>query len=346
MTTPLYYVYPFGENADDLTAIPTPAAGDGSVSYFAGWTDPYELDLLTNPSALPIPRGQMNQLFFDITNNLQEYQQYGAPQWVPAAQNLGSSLPYPIYATVYYSGVLYRNLVAANTATPGADATWAVVRTSTYVVDTSGAANTVTVPLVPAPAAYYAGMLLEVVIANTNTSATVVNVATLGNKAITYTTGNPLIGGELIAGGIALLQYDGTEFQLLNPVNASVISSVVASGSAINLSTGSAANVTHIDLTPGKWIVTGNVFVQTSGGAAADIFAWQQTGNTPTQPDASLFNGSNLATGSIAAEGIQIPTKFYTVAPSTTTTVNLNIISTFASTATACGGIYALKVGD
>lgn len=123
MTTPLYYIYPFGQNADDLTAIPAPAAIDGSVSYYYGWTDPYEYDLLTNPAALPIPRGQMNQLFFDITNNLQEYQQYGTPQWVDSSQP-GYPVSYPIYARVYYSGLVYENQVASNTSTPGSDDTW------------------------------------------------------------------------------------------------------------------------------------------------------------------------------------------------------------------------------
>jgi microcystin-dependent protein len=114
-----YYVYPFGENADDLTAIPDTAAVDGSVSYYAGWTPPYELDLLTDPTALPIPRGQMNQLFFDITNNLQQYQQYGSPEWV-----VGNTVSYPIYSRVYYLGQVYENQEAANTATPGADDSW------------------------------------------------------------------------------------------------------------------------------------------------------------------------------------------------------------------------------
>jgi len=122
-----YYVYPFGQSADDLTAIPTQIAGDGSVSYFQGWTDPYEYNLLSNPAALPIPRGQMNQLFLDITLNIQEYQQYGTPQFVLSSQNLGSPLPYPIYARVYYSGQVYENQVAGNTVTPGTDNSWLLI---------------------------------------------------------------------------------------------------------------------------------------------------------------------------------------------------------------------------
>lgn len=120
----LYYIYPFGQNADDLTAIPMPVAGDGSVSYYAGWTDPYEYDLLTNPAALPIPRGQTNQLFYDITNNIQQYQQYGVPFWITSSDNGGTSFPYPKYALAMYGGIVYENQVASNTATPGTDSTW------------------------------------------------------------------------------------------------------------------------------------------------------------------------------------------------------------------------------
>lgn len=117
-----YFPYAFGVSADDLTAIPDNAAIDGSVSYQDGWTQPYELNLLTNPAALPIPRGQMNQLFYDITLNIKEYQEYGTPQWVT-----GNTVQYPIYARVYYSGVVYENQVANNTVTPGTDDTWLVI---------------------------------------------------------------------------------------------------------------------------------------------------------------------------------------------------------------------------
>lgn len=125
----LYYVYPFGQMADDLTAIPTLNPVDGSVSYQNGWTDPYELNLLTDPAALPVPRGQMNQLFFDITNNIQEYQQYGTPQWISGLvfNPIGPVNGYPIYARVYYSGQVYESQISNNTNTPGTDTTWVAV---------------------------------------------------------------------------------------------------------------------------------------------------------------------------------------------------------------------------
>lgn len=214
MTTPyLYYANPFGVSADDLTAIPTPAAIDGSVSYQNGWTPPYEKNLLTDPAALPIPRGQMNQLFFDITYNLQEYQQFGSPQWV-----VGNTVAYPIYARVYSGGFVYENQVASNTATPGADATWLKI---------SGSANAVLPGMVMdwagpvAPAGYlladgsavsrttYAALLAN--ITRTVTNATTVNtqpqVTNLTNATTTFYPGMHIESANF-AGGTTVLTVD------------------------------------------------------------------------------------------------------------------------------------------
>lgn len=122
-----FYVYPFGVSGT-LASIPTVDPMTGEVSYQDGFTINYERDLITDPTALPIPRDQFNQLMYDITNNLQQYQTQGTPYWITAGQNLGVSYPYPIYARVAYdagSGMqIWENTVAANTATPGADDTW------------------------------------------------------------------------------------------------------------------------------------------------------------------------------------------------------------------------------
>lgn len=345
MTTPLYYVYPFGQTADDLTAIPIAAAGDGSVSYFAGWTDPYEYNLLTNPAALPIPRGQMNQLFFDITNNIQEYQQYGTPQFVPAAQNLGSPVPYPIFAKVYYNGAVYQNLVAANTAVPGVDNSWVIIRPSAYIADTSGSANTLTLALTPAPFAYFNGMTFQVLVANANTGATVVNVAGLGNVALVYTSGAPLIGGEMVAGGMALIEYTGSGFQLLNPIIPNIISSVILQGSSVGLTTTAAANVTQISLpVAGKWLVFGNVYFTSSGGSMLSGAAWVST-TSATPPDQAFTGLVSTASPVLNSNGINTP--FTEIITTGVQTVYLSALADFSvpGTITACGGIYAVKVG-
>lgn len=225
VATPHYYVYPFGINADDLTAIPDNAAVDGSVSYYAGWTDPYEYDLLTNPAALPIPRGQMNQLFFDITLNIQEYQQYGTPQWVA-----GNTVLYPIYARVYYNNLVYENQVSNNTATPGADATWNVVSGNTgglpigTIIDYAG---------IGAPTDFiscngsavsrttYAN-LLDVLtqVQNGTTTNTLNTVSGLTNTADMY-IGMPIEGTGIPSGTTIASIVDGTDITMSANATAS-----------------------------------------------------------------------------------------------------------------------------
>lgn len=117
---------PFGSNGD-LTAIPIPTQGDGQESYNQGFTVNYQQDLIETDTALPISRAQFNQLMFDITNNIQQYQTFGTPLWITAAQNDNGSGPTPfsygLYARVAYdagSGLqIWENQVSGNTNTPG-----------------------------------------------------------------------------------------------------------------------------------------------------------------------------------------------------------------------------------
>jgi hypothetical protein len=87
---------------------------------------------------------------------------------------------------------------------------------SNYYVDSSGAANTITVTI-PAPTtfAYAAGVQLAVKLSNTNTSASVnINVNTLGNIAVQNFDGSQPAVGQLVAGQILLMMYNGTAFVL------------------------------------------------------------------------------------------------------------------------------------
>src|SRR6266702_727591 len=76
-----------------------------------------------------------------------------------------------------------------------------------WSLDSSGAANTITVALTPALAEYKAGLEILVKIANTNTGATVVNCNTLGNKAVKTITGADPLAGALPAGALAKLAF-------------------------------------------------------------------------------------------------------------------------------------------
>lgn len=136
----------------------------------------------------------------------------------PDAGNVG------LFVITVANGAL--SLTSANIATYSAapfipaklPAIPAVVQNSTwtYAVDTSGAANTIAASLSPTPAALTAGMRVYVKIANSITGATTFNLNGLGAIAVIRTSGAALGAGNIIAGMMAELSYDGTSWQLLN----------------------------------------------------------------------------------------------------------------------------------
>lgn len=87
-----------------------------------------------------------------------------------------------------------------------------------YVADSSGAANTITAVFNPAITSLATGKIYQVKIANTNTGDTVIDVNALPTKEVRSLDLQQLEAGQITAGMMALLQYDGTYFQLCNPV--------------------------------------------------------------------------------------------------------------------------------
>jgi len=126
MSDTKFFKVPFAVSGD-VSPIPDPAQVDGSMSYTAGYPIDYELDPTSDPDAKRIERDKMNQLFFDITSNLLQYQLWGVPQFVTTAQNGGTPVSYGKGAYVLYDTgaglALYGSLVANNTVLPGSDAT-------------------------------------------------------------------------------------------------------------------------------------------------------------------------------------------------------------------------------
>ncbi|WP_049753993.1 hypothetical protein [Anoxybacillus flavithermus] len=78
----------------------------------------------------------------------------------------------------------------------------------------SGSANTYTVTLNPAPTSYVEGMAIAVKINVDNTGPATINVNGLGAKAIKKPNGNDVAAGNLKAGSIYTLRYNGTNFIL------------------------------------------------------------------------------------------------------------------------------------
>lgn len=85
---------------------------------------------------------------------------------------------------------------------------------SNYFVDQSGVANSIIISIPNTlTVALTAGTLLFVKIANTNTAAATMTVNALVAQAIVNPDGSAMSPAQLIAGGIAIFCYDGTNFQ-------------------------------------------------------------------------------------------------------------------------------------
>jgi hypothetical protein len=89
-----------------------------------------------------------------------------------------------------------------------------------FAVDSSGAANTITVSPSPTYPTVITGTRIYVQIANSNTGATTLNVNGQGAVAVQQETNSglaALAGGELPAGGTFLFSYTGSVWEVLNP---------------------------------------------------------------------------------------------------------------------------------
>lgn len=105
-----------------------------------------------------------------------------------------------------------------------------------------GTADAIAVTLDPVPAAYVEGLRLVVKIASTNTGAATINVNALGNKSIKRPDGTALQAGDLTAGNVIDLVYDGINFKIVGSgIVAAQAAAAVASASAAATSASNAA---------------------------------------------------------------------------------------------------------
>jgi hypothetical protein len=88
---------------------------------------------------------------------------------------------------------------------------------STSTLITVAGTDTITGTVSPSLTAYTAGQIFSFVVGTTNTGAVTLNIDGLGAKAVTRTGAIALVAGGMVTGQVALVEYDGTRFQLLDP---------------------------------------------------------------------------------------------------------------------------------
>ena len=84
-----------------------------------------------------------------------------------------------------------------------------------YAPDT-GSANVYSAAINPVPTQLYVGMVVRVKISNTNTGPSTFNLNGLGAHSVRRATGAVVNAGDIQAGQIAALGFDGTNWQLIN----------------------------------------------------------------------------------------------------------------------------------
>lgn len=107
----------------------------------------------------------------------------------------------------------------------------------------AGGDDTYAVTLDPVPAAYYAGMEVNFKPTTANTGACTLDVNSLGAKTIKKSVSSDLATGDILAGQMVKVIYDGTNFQLVSATPGDVIFAMQRNSSAQSI-----ANATTVKI--------------------------------------------------------------------------------------------------
>lgn len=125
-----FFRFPFGV-AGDRTAIPDLAQIDGSVSYQEAYPFDYQRPI-GDTDRKEIERDKQNDLFYQITLALQQYQTQGFPDFITSDENGGSPYSYGVSAYVRWDDgngfAVYESLANLNTSLPSDVTKWKRVR--------------------------------------------------------------------------------------------------------------------------------------------------------------------------------------------------------------------------
>jgi len=198
----------------------------------------------------------------------------------------------------------------------------------TYLTSVSGA-DTIAAVAALGMTAYAAGQKFIFVSAGANTGAVTININSIGAKAITKNGTTALAAGDIPSGYVAEVVYDGTQFQLSNPVIT--IPTAIPSG-VITMWSGSIASIPSgwylcngSNSTPDlrdKFIVgAGSTYAVAATGGSADAIVVSHTHTaTSTVTDPGHTHDVQLKSANGSGAG-------YSVANGAVTGSNLNLLT-------------------
>lgn len=95
------------------------------------------------------------------------------------------------------------------------------LQNGTKISATASGTDTYTATIAPAPSAYATNQTFLIRFTNANTGASTINLNGLGAKSLVKNGATALASGDIPAGAILLISYDGTNFQVVGGINAS-----------------------------------------------------------------------------------------------------------------------------
>jgi hypothetical protein len=176
----------------------------------------------------------------------------------PIVLDAAGRTPASIWLT---GGLLYKFVLKSSTYVQigSYDSIPAIDDTTTFnnLITVAGT-NTLTGLASPALAGYAAGAQYSFIAQNTNTAAVTIDIDTLGAKAITKFGTKPLGPGDILAGALVLIEYDGTQFQLLTAINNNYIAetttvSATAATGTINYDVGTQSILYYTTAASANW---------------------------------------------------------------------------------------------
>jgi hypothetical protein len=196
-------------------------------------------------------------------------------------------------------------------ATVGTDAVrYSQIQSGTDKLITVTGTDTLIGSMTPVLTAYAAGNQFSFVVVNTNTGAVTINIDGVGVKSITKSGSTALAAGDMVATQVALIEYDGTRFQLLN-VTASAGGDVVgpASSTANAIPTFSGTTGKLLQNNTKVKIVSNNITMDGSTSGTLTVAAPAAAGtNTVTFPAATDTLVGKATTDTLTNKTLTSPT--------------------------------------
>lgn len=182
---------------------------------------------------------------------------------------------------------------------------------SNYFVDSSGAANSITVTVTsPLAFAYVEGIGIQVKLANTNTSSTVgINVNGLGSRPVLTEDGQLPPVGSLTSGSIFYLMYNGSSFVVMGLFSPIVYGNIPQNVQNTNYTLVAADAGKHIYSPTGgpyTWTIPANASVPYRLGTTL-MFVNQTAGNITIAINSdvlALSPGGATGSRTLAAAGV------------------------------------------